>query len=37
MKHELHIQDLQDLDRAAGAFLEAAGYRFLDRRNILDL
>ena len=29
MKHELHIQDLQDLDRAAGAFLEALGDRKL--------
>ena len=29
MKHELHIQDLQDLDRAAGEFLEALGDRKL--------
>ena len=29
MKHEIPIQDLQDLDRAAGAFLEAIGDRRL--------
>ena len=29
MKHELHIRDLQDLDRAAGEFLEALGDRKL--------
>ncbi len=25
MTHEIHIKDLQDLDRAAGEFLEAIG------------
>lgn len=29
MTHEIHIRNLQDLDRAAGAFLEAIGERRL--------
>ena len=29
MMHEIHIKDLQDLDRAAGEFLEAVGDRKL--------
>ena len=29
MTHEIHIRDLQDLDRAAGEFLEAIGDRKL--------
>ena len=29
MTHEIHIKDLQDLDRAAGEFLEAVGDRKL--------